>query len=213
MPCPLCLKTSTQLYAHAIQNDYFECLNCSYIFKDRNKLLEAKIEKSRYDNHNNDSVDQGYVDFLNRLILPLNERLHRPSKGLDFGCGPGPTLSLEMAKLGHDVKDYDIYYADDKSLLVEEGYDFVTSTEVWEHFYSPYEDIRRCWSLVKPGGLLGVMTYFLPEDKDKFNNWWYLRDETHVGFFNEDVFTFIAKELGASIEIINRQVVILKKDL
>lgn len=213
MSCPLCLKTSTQLYAHAIQNDYFECLNCSYVFKDRSKLLTSEIEKSRYDNHNNDIAHQGYVDFLNRLIIPLNERLQKPSKGLDFGCGPGPALSIEMSKLGHEVKNYDIFYADDKSLLIEEGYDFVTSTEVWEHFHEPFKDIRKCWSLVRPGGFLGVMTYFIPEDKEKFYNWWYLRDETHVGFFNEEVFSFIAKELGASMEIINRQVVILKKDL
>lgn len=212
MLCPLCLNSSVQLYAHAIGSDYFECEDCSYIFKDRSKLLSSEIEKSRYDNHNNDSEDKGYVDFLNRLIVPLNERLKSGSRGLDFGCGPGPVIALEMAKLGHKVSNYDIYYANDTSLL-DHQYDFVTSTEVWEHFYEPFKDIRKCWSLVKPGGLLGVMTYFIPLEKDKFYNWWYLRDETHVGFFNEKVFEFLAKELGATLEIINRQVVILKKDL
>lgn len=212
MACPLCLNDSTHLYAHALESDYFECGTCSYVFKDRSKLLSSDTEKSRYDTHNNDCEDQGYIDFLNRVILPMNERIAKGSKGLDFGCGPGPTISKEMTKLGHHMVDYDIYYANDKTLL-EKQYDFVTSTEVWEHFYEPHKDIRKCWSLVRPGGYLGVMTYFTPEEKEQFYNWWYLRDETHVGFFNEKVFDFLARELGANLEILSRQVVILKKDL
>ncbi|MFG1494643.1 class I SAM-dependent methyltransferase [Halobacteriovorax sp. ZH4_bin.1] len=212
MHCPLCHSNSIHLYANTLGSDYFECKNCSYVFKDRTKLLDSVVEKSRYDTHENNSEDQGYVDFLNRLILPLSERLSENSYGLDFGCGPGPTISKEMKKRGHHVEDYDIYYAN-KPELLEKQYDFVTSTEVWEHFYEPEKDIKKCWDLVKPGGHLGVMTYFTPEEKEKFSNWWYLRDETHVGFYNEAVFRYIAKELGASLEILSRQVVILKKDL
>lgn len=211
MHCPLCNQTNISLYACAFESDYFKCAHCSYIFKDRAKLLESSIEKSRYDTHNNDSEDQGYVDFLNRLILPLKDRLADHSSGLDFGCGPGPTISKEMKKYGHKMEDYDIYYANNEELL-EKQYDFVTSTEVWEHFYEPSKDIRKCWELVKPGGYLGVMTYFIPVEKEQFINWWYLRDETHVGFYNEEVFGYIAKELGAaSLEILSRQVVIFKK--
>lgn len=211
MHCPLCNQSNISLYAHAFESDYFQCRNCSYVFKDRNKLLDSTVEKSRYDTHNNDSEDQGYVDFLNRLILPLKERLSENSYGLDFGCGPGPTISKEMKKYGHSVENYDIYYAKNDALL-EGQYDFVTSTEVWEHFYDPARDIRKCWDLVKPGGYLGVMTYFLPTEKEQFLNWWYLRDETHVGFYNEDVFRYIAKEFGATLETLSRQVVIFKKD-
>ncbi len=212
MDCPLCTKNSIELYAHTLGSDYFECKTCSYVFKDRSKLLDSSVEKSRYDTHNNDSEDQGYIDFLNRLLLPLSEKLAPESYGLDFGCGPGPTISKEMKKRGHIMSDYDIYYAN-KPQLLENQYDFVTSTEVWEHFYQPRIDIKKCWDLVKPGGYLGVMTYFIPQDKEQFMNWWYLRDETHVGFYNEDVFSYIAKELNATLEIVSRQVVILKKDI
>lgn len=53
--------------------------------KDR---LKSDDEKGRYDLHNNDVNDAGYRKFLSRLADPIDERVSKMSRGLDFGCGP-----------------------------------------------------------------------------------------------------------------------------
>ena len=73
---------------------YFRCQACALIFADRTSLLSAEDEKARYKLHQNNPQDTGYRAFLARLVDPLAERLGvSPLEGLDFGCGPGPTLS------------------------------------------------------------------------------------------------------------------------
>jgi len=52
---------------------------------------------------------------------------------------------------------YDPFFAPDPSAL-KRAHDFVTCTEVVEHFQQPADDWRRLLSLVKSGGWLGVMT-------------------------------------------------------
>ena len=68
------------------------------------------------------------------------ERLEAQSYGLDFGCGPGPTLSLMLEGQGHQLALFDIYYADNP-LLLQGSYDFITGTEVVEphttHTHTP----------------------------------------------------------------------------
>ena len=87
------------------------------------------MKKQRYDDHENSIDDEGYCSFLNHLLTPLAERLPKGAKGLDFGSGPGPTLSLLMAKHGFQMRCYDKYYAPEATLL-NQSYDFITSTEV-----------------------------------------------------------------------------------
>ncbi|MFA0697998.1 class I SAM-dependent methyltransferase, partial [Vibrio sp. 10N.222.49.C9] len=74
--------------------------------------------------------------FLSRVQIPLAERIGSHKQGLDFGCGPGPTLSLMMQEAGHDVDLYDLYYYPDTKVL-NKRYDFITATEVIEHLYQP----------------------------------------------------------------------------
>jgi 16S rRNA G1207 methylase RsmC len=38
---------------------------------------------------------------------------------LDFGCGPGPTLSILLAEQGQQVDLYDPFYHDDPSVFAK----------------------------------------------------------------------------------------------
>ena len=190
--------------------EYYRCNNCSLIFQDPKTYLDNVEEKKRYDTHQNNPDDPGYRKFLSQVTGPVLERISEGDCGLDFGCGPGPTISVMLEEKGYSVQNYDLYYANHPKLL-EVEYDFITSTEVFEHLYDPKEVLDKLWKIVKPGGILVVMTVFYPHERDKFKGWWYKNDPTHVCFYNEEVFEYIAKKLGAEIEIMNRQVVILKK--
>ena len=211
MTCILCSSSKTSIYNTFKGDTYYQCDNCHMVFQQPDQLLNRQEEKSRYDSHKNDPADPNYRKFLARVTKPLLERISSGDRGLDFGCGPGPAISVILGELGFKVDDYDLYYKPE-TVLEKESYDFITSTEVFEHFYRPGDEIDRIWTLLKSGGTLGVMTLFYPPNQEDFKKWWYKNDPTHVCFFNEDVFKFIANKLGAKLEIISDQVAFLTKE-
>ena len=206
--CPLCASENTQLFYEGENREYHHCNVCDLVFVPSSFLVSSKEEKAKYDHHQNSPEDEGYCQFLDRLLLPLTKHLKEGDNGLDFGSGPGPTLSVLMQKRGYEMALYDIFYHDSPEVF-EQTYDFITTTEVIEHLHHPLQEIQRLWSCLKVGGVLGIMTAFRVED---FSTWYYKRDLTHVRFFTPESFTWLAQTLGASLEIPQSGVVILKKE-
>jgi len=164
---------------------------------------------ARYDLHCNSSSDDGYCGFLKRLFDPLNSRLSLHSAGLDFGSGPGPALSKMFEDHGHSMMLYDPFYADDPSAF-ETAYDFITATEVFEHLHEPGMEADRIWKCLKPGGWLGIMTNPVPAD-EAFADWYYIRDITHVCFFSNESFRWLAERWNAELTIIEPDVILFRK--
>jgi 2-polyprenyl-3-methyl-5-hydroxy-6-metoxy-1,4-benzoquinol methylase len=179
------------------------------VFVPSDQQLSPADEKAVYDQHQNTPDDSGYRKFLSRLTAPISERVKPQSRGLDFGCGPGPTLSVMMEEQGHQMALYDIYYADYPQAL-EQQYDFITSTEVVEHLANPRQELEKLWALIRPGGYLGLMTK-LVKDRHSFTNWHYKNDPTHISFFSVATFNYLAELWNANIEFIGADVIILRK--
>ena len=208
--CPLCHNTKIFEFAQGENRVYLHCKTCDLVYVPSIYFISQEDEKAKYNNHQNSPQNQGYRDFLNRLIKPLCANISPHSFGLDFGSCPGPTLSIMMKEKGFEIDIYDYFYHDDKSVF-EKSYDFITTTEVIEHLHNPLYEVERLWSALKPGGVLGIMTAFRP-DVDKFETWYYKRDMTHVGFFTKNSFEWLAQRLNAQIYIPQSGVVILKKE-
>ena len=210
-PCPLCLNTATTHYHTDKIRQYWHCPVCQLVFASRQSLLANDAELAIYQQHQNDPADAGYRQFLNKLALPLLERLGKaPLMGLDFGAGPGPTLYLLLEQGGHQVSNYDPYFAPDAQLL-QRTYDFICSTEAIEHFYQPATEWQLWLKLLKVEGWLGLMTRLRPEHTADFAKWHYKNDPTHVSFFHADTFHWLAQRDGFSVEIIGPDVVILQR--
>jgi hypothetical protein len=79
------------------------------------------------------------------------------ARGLDFGCGREPTLSVLFEEAGFPCANYDLHYFNDPAVLNTQ-YDFLTCSETMEHFRNPREEFEKLLSLVKPGGWIGIMT-------------------------------------------------------
>ena len=208
LQCPLCGSREHAHY-HQDRRTYLECQNCAMVFVKPEDRLPADEEKSRYDLHNNDPSDVNYRQFLSRLLIPLTKEISPGSKGLDFGSGPGPTLSIMLEEAGHEMNIFDIFYAPDASVFDEE-YDFITASEVLEHLHQPIFELDRLWSCLKPNGWLGLMTNRLPEP-DAFPNWYYKNDDTHVCFFDLESFRWLAKRWNARLVVASAEVVLLEK--
>ncbi|MDN3714519.1 methyltransferase domain-containing protein [Vibrio breoganii] len=209
LDCPLCHHSESKFYWEDKRRQYHQCQRCELVFVDPNQRLDSSQEKAHYDLHENDPTDVGYRKFLSRVQIPLAERIGSHKQGLDFGCGPGPTLSLMMQEAGHDVDLYDLYYYPDTKVL-NKRYDFITATEVIEHLYQPDVVWAQWMSMLKPGGWLGLMTKMV-RDVEAFSTWHYKNDHTHVVFFSRSTFEFLAARDELELEFIENDVILLRK--
>ena len=207
--CPLCHHEETQAYFEDKVRSYLQCPQCQLVFVAPEQRLSSEREKAFYDLHENDPADAGYRRFLSRVCDPMIECLAPQSYGLDFGCGPGPTLSLMLEEAGHQVALYDIFFHPDKDVL-NVTYDFMTATEVIEHLHDPHTVWQQWLNLVKPGGWIGLMTKMV-KNVEAFAGWHYKSDLTHVVFFSRETFQFLAERDKLELEFIGNDVILLRK--
>jgi hypothetical protein len=207
--CPLCGISAAHSYHQDQHRDYFQCSCCSLVFVPPEQFLSAQQEKAQYDLHENRPDDPNYRRFLSRLFNPMQTRIRPGDRGLDFGSGPGPTLSLMFAEVGHAMTIYDPFYAPDLSAL-EAQYEFITATEVIEHLHQPARDLNKLWSCLKPGGTLGIMTK-LALNQEAFRKWHYKNDPTHVCFFTRASLAWLGAQWQAELSFAAQDVILLGK--
>jgi hypothetical protein len=209
--CQLCGNSDVSLYWEDRQRQYFQCQQCQLVFVPEEFHLSEADEKAEYDKHQNFFDDQGYRDFLSRIFMPLNDQLMGSSKGLDFGCGPGPVLVSMFEEEGHYMDLYDKLYYPDESVLNKQ-YDFIVCTEVVEHLSSPNNVFSLFDKLIRPTGKIGVMTKLL-EDKERFKTWHYKNDPTHISFYSMPTLEYIASTYDYALEVLGKDSFILTKHL
>lgn len=207
--CPVCLGNDVEIFFRDTARSYSRCHECGARFLGPAHRPDARSERTHYDLHENDVADSGYRRFLSRLAYPLLERLPPCQKGLDFGCGPGPALAAMLEEAGHAVALYDPFYAPDTDVL-ERKYDFITCTEVAEHFHNPAGEFDRLDTLLKPGGWLAIMTCFQTDDA-RFARWHYRNDPTHVVFYKEETMHWLARHHCWQCEIPAKDIALMRK--
>ncbi|MCP5162119.1 MAG: class I SAM-dependent methyltransferase [Hahellaceae bacterium] len=206
--CPLCLSTHARHYHTDKWREYWQCVNCQLVFVPSAFWLNEQQEKAEYDLHNNQPDDPGYLKFLSRLTQPLLERVTSGAVGLDFGSGPGSALAPMLQAQGFTMREYDKFYAQDDTAL-QQPYDFITATEVFEHLHYPATEIARLMALLQPGGWLGVMTKRVTTP-EAFARWHYIRDRTHIIFFADETFAWLAQHYHCRLELIGSDVALLQ---
>ncbi|HDP94356.1 MAG TPA: class I SAM-dependent methyltransferase [Candidatus Aminicenantes bacterium] len=210
MQCPVCGDGETGFYWRDQAREYVRCGECGLVFVPPRYYLSAAEEKKRYDLHENSPENEGYVRFLKKLFDPVMGRLAPGAAGLDFGSGPGPVLAKMFRTAGFDMTLYDVFYAPDTAAL-EKSYDFITVCETAEHLHHPGRDLTLLYRLLRPGGMLAVMTKpVVPVEQ--FETWHYRKDETHVCFFAPETFQWLAERWGAKLEILPDGVVIFSSE-
>jgi len=175
---------------------------------ERTFLPDRAAEEARYKAHQNGPQDDGYVQFLNQAISPALPCLNKSMRGLDYGCGPTPTLSGLLEAQGLHCENYDPYFC---PAFPACQFDFIFATEVVEHFFNSGEEFKRISGLLKPGGILTVMTEAWVSVQE-FAEWHYAKDITHVSFYHASTIAFISARYG--FEILNKdtpRVTVLRK--
>lgn len=204
LSCPLCSGSSVLDFHRDRIRDYLRCQTCWLVFVPHQQHLTPAQEKAIYDLHQNQLDDPGYRRFLSRLAEPLLERLAHPGHGLDYGCGPGPLLATMLEKQGHRVDLYDPLYAK-QSHYLDHRYDFITCSEVIEHFRQPKPEFECLFSLLKPHGILAVMSKRVI-DAQAFATWHYKNDPTHIAFFSTPTLEWLAERFSRQLMMFGNDV-------
>ena len=211
--CPLCGSEATRLIFTSSEKgggrDFHLCSVCDLVFVPRRFHLDHRAERARYLEHNNDPDDEDYRAFLSRLMAEITPYLRPGAKGLDYGAGPGPALAMMLREAGFDMRLYDRFFHTDESAL-EDTYDFVTCTETAEHFSQPRREFDRLQGLLRPSGVLGIMTGMLDSWQD-FADWYYHRDPTHVSFYSRRTMQWIAERYSWEARFPRQNVVLFRK--
>jgi len=207
--CPLCDGCETALYYTATDSvpwhsysalsprerglRFYACPRCFLVFKDPAVRCTPEQERRRYAKHRNDISDKGYREHLMKVVRPLMDLVPRNARGLDYGCGPSVSAELLARDFGRECCSYDPYFFPDEAVLQEGSYDFVTCSEVVEHFQDPRGEFETLRSLLTPGGVVAIMTQLVPE---RFDEWWYHRDPTHIVFYSPATMEWIGTYAG-----------------
>ena len=207
--CPLCDSHNTRLFSEVHDRAYHCCRTCYLAFLAPCYRLDTTAERAEYGKHHNSPDDPGYRRFLSRLTEHLMPRLSPNAQGLDFGCGPGPALSVMLAEQGFSMTNYDPFFAPDGGAL-NHTYDFITCTETVEHFYNPAREFHLLDQLLRPGGWLGIMTEIML-DNARFAAWWYVSEPTHVCFYQQATMAWLADQYGWEMVVPRKNVTLFCK--
>ncbi len=207
--CKICNNFTVKTADSKTQKEYHKCSACCYIFLDEIFYVDETREKSHYDKHHNSFDSLGYVKMFEDLI----EEFVTPHKAdiktaLDFGCGRGEVLPILLERNSVLCDRYDLFYFPQK-VYDSKTYDIILSTEVFEHLQNPLEVLKELLLHVREGGYLLLMSAFHPNNDDEFFKWWYIRDVTHIGFFNMATFKHLADALNLKIIKHNNKNIIL----
>lgn len=208
--CPVC-GAEAEDFLSVDERVYLRCPACHVRFLESAHHPTRAEEHAHYLHHENHPDDPAYRRFLSRLADPLLDRLAPASRGLDYGCGPGPALAAMLREAGHEIALHDPFFQPDPAPLAV-TYEFVTCTETAEHFHRPAEDFARLRRLVRPGGWLALMTCFQTDDA-RFAAWHYRRDPTHVIFYREETFRHLAHKWRWSVDIPAKDVVLMRRPM
>lgn len=195
--CPLCLNSETSSYSEDKLRAYLICTSCQLVFVSRDHLISFEAEKERYEAHENNEQDPGYVNYLQSICDEIVPHLNPVSKGLDFGCGRTTILANLLKKSRHEMDSYDAYFLKNE-LIWDKSYDFIILSEVLEHLRGPRQEMRQLAGLLNPGGKIFIKTKFRPATSEQFDQWFYKRDSTHIQFFNLESMQYLKNFLGMS---------------
>ncbi len=177
-------------------------INCSYcsrceLLKKINILCE-KEEKTRYDKH---VVDSNYFFYMKKIYENFKDYL-KDGNILDFGCGKAKAIESISDRM---VISYDKYYL--KNEYKNNKYDNIVLIEVIEHISDFYNTLCELIKLLNSGGRIIINTNL---HNNQFDKWWYFRDITHVVFFSETTFKYIASKLNLKIITISGNLIVLE---
>lgn len=199
MKCKICCAQTASLQEEKTSLLYYVCPQCGFVFLSPDHYLRPEEEKARYELHDNRIDNLGYVRMFERFIeSAVVPWVRTGAEILDYGCGHGPVLAELLRKKHYHVDLYDPFFFPDPGYRAKK-YDLITATEVIEHLTDPLKTISDLKKILNPHGKIAIMTQCNTHAPETFLTWYYRREDTHISFFNTQVFRAFASILDLRI--------------
>lgn len=201
MNCPLC-ESQSIFFLAGENREYWRCPVCRLIFVPAKYFISQEAEVQHYLKHENSLESEGYVQMFEEKIRVIKNVCQEAQTVLDYGCGYEPVLKTLMAREGFEVSGYDPHFF--PQLDSNATFDLIVSTETFEHFKEPGKELSDLLTHLTAGGYLAIMTRLVPQEShlpimESFGDWYYKRDPTHIAFYDNDTFAWIARHFGMEI--------------
>ena len=202
MKCPLCDCYPTIFLLKADLREYWSCPKCGLVFIPPQFFISKKAEIKRYLEHDNNLENEKYVSMFQKKINTIKKVCPKINIVLDYGCGYEPVLKTLLEREGYQAHGYDLNFFPNEETQMK--YDLVISTETFEHIKKPREELARLIPKISNKGDLAVMTRFYPAKNralclESFGKWYYKRDPTHVAFYGQKTFSWMANKFEMEI--------------
>ena len=207
--CIVCNSKRIRIFITIKEKVYWKCSFCFCKFLDKKYYVDLDTERKHYLKHENHIENTDYRKFLSRITNPLKKYISKNEKGLDYGCGFAPALVKMLSEEGYTIECYDPFFFPNKSVFLNK-YQFITCSEVVEHFFTPFEEFKKIDNILDVNGHLAIMTTFMTDD-NLFKDWYYRRDPTHVVFYNNETFKVIASLMNWSIINSSKNIIVFRK--
>ena len=195
MNCLICSKECHIFIDKKLQTESCFCEYCHAVFKSSENFQAFDEQERRYDLHQNSEESEGYRAYFKRFldfVLPFTGSVR---SALDFGSGASALLATMLGEVGIACDRYDPIYHPDL-LYRKKRYDLIVSVEVFEHLHDPKKVFGELLSRLNPGGYLALQTQFHLGDIEKYMEWYYRLDPTHIVFFAPETFHYLADLYG-----------------
>lgn len=220
--CPICGNTKKRKYWAMPGYRLARCAKCEMVwdyFPPDNLL--PQYDKSYF---NNDNSKGGYANYfegmrINRKTFyerlnKIEKKLGRKGRLLDIGCALGDCLR-EAKKLGWvdarglEVSKYAYNFAKKRGLDIKKGllrenrfkknyFDVVAYQDVLEHIKDPVDELRYVYKLLKPGGIVYIVTPDVGGFWKKILGplWYHYKPIEHVSYFSKKTIRLTLKKAG-----------------
>ena len=204
--CKICGSLTKNIAINKIKYEF--CESCCFLCKTQEYILPPHDEFQRYLHHNN-SDNEDYLKYQEKFFNEIHSFLG--AKVLDYGCGANHILVDILIRNNFDANYYDLYFYPNEN-YEKHLYDAIILEEVIEQLIQPMDVLTKLVSLLSKGGKIIIRTNLIPQNILD-GKWWYLRDTTHISFFDIKTFEAICNLLPLSIIYCNdKDLIIFEKE-
>ena len=222
MDCPVCDSDARYFFRNRETGRvFFRCENCYYIFTTERKLGFEET-KAHFKNQWIERPDGAYPACYTMLYRLLESTGKAGQRALDFGCGNGAfvkflrekgveTFGIDPIPVDNDMASCVYPRLED---LPEKRFDVITALEVFEHLDRPSDTVSRLLSYLNEDGFIFLTTALTNRALTSircFPYWIYQKDPTHVGFFDQRTFEWMATRFNLEIHIFHHDFVVLDR--
>ena len=187
--CNFCGSTDTEPYLDSSAPSWYgtnlvivKCTNCELYRANPRPTPDSIYEDYIAGNDRVKAIMQRKLDRPNvnavhnkTVVNAIEMHGGKPETLYDMGCGSG-TIMMEAQKIGLVAEGNDInrastdmlnergikaYHGYTKDVHPDKQFDIVMNLDYIEHSYEPFDDLKKCFEIMKPGGILYLKTLYL----------------------------------------------------